>query len=120
MPTAVFGHGEQTGNTGPTVGDFLERLQAWSLEGKEPETTGRDGFPQYANDPLASIHQQLDTFLREIPSPGVFQKNNADTLPTGSVLLKQRAEDLALVVRAILVRVSFLTKDRIRPASGLD
>ena len=81
MPTAVPVSGEETGDTWPTVGGSLERLQTWSKQGKKPETTGRDGFPQYANDPLASIHQQLDTFLREIPSPGVFQKNNADTLP---------------------------------------
>ena len=48
MPTAVPVSGEETGDTWPTVGDSLERLQTWSKQGKKPETTGRDGFPQYA------------------------------------------------------------------------
>lgn len=87
---------------------------------KEPEATGRDGFPQYADDPLASIHQQLDAFLREIPSPGAFREISADTLPAGSALLKQSAEDMARTVRAILVRVRFLKKDQIQPSSDLD
>ncbi|HZQ46474.1 MAG TPA: DUF4132 domain-containing protein, partial [Verrucomicrobiae bacterium] len=113
--------GERDAQSGPGVAELLRQLNTWSQEGKEPEAIGSDGFPQYSGDPFAAIHRQLDDFLKEIPHPGKFWKKiNPGILPTGKALLQLCAEGKVRVLRAILVRVRFLTRDQPRPVTGLE
>jgi hypothetical protein len=106
---------------GPSVGVLLKRLQGWSQERKAPESVGKDGFPQYSEDPFAAIHQELDAYLGQIPKPGEFWSPvDPETLPAGAALLNLNPEGRAQTLRAILVRVLFLTRDRPRPVTSLD
>jgi hypothetical protein len=105
---------------GPGVAELLQQVLTWTQEGKQPEATGKDGFPLYSADPLASVHQQLDAFLGEIPTAGRFwDAVNPGTLPAGEAVLKLGAAEKALVLRAILIRVVFQVGDRARPATKL-
>ena len=111
--------GAHPGEEAPSVTDLVSQLQARTREGRKPEGTGSDGFPQYADDPFATIHQQLDAYLKEVRTIGGW-KINPDTLPAGSELLKRGTEEKANVLRAILVRVRFLTGDRTPPTNALE
>jgi len=114
----VSTQGAHPGEEAPSVSDLVSQLQARTREGGQPEGTGSDGFPQYADDPFATLHQELDAYLKEVRTIGGW-KINPDTLPAGSALLKLGTEGKANVLRAILVRVRFLTGNRTPPTNAL-
>lgn len=99
----------------PGVGAMLNQIGDWTKAGKKPESVGKDGFPQFSGDPLASIHKQLDTYLDQLPMPGQFWfGTDPEEIPVGAALLKLDEDAKADVLRAILVRVALVNKNKPR------
>lgn len=105
---------------GPGVTALLRQLKARLQEDNKPQAIGRDGFPLYADDPLASIHQQLDDFLKELPSLGAYWRVKPDTLPKGNAFLNLAPEQKVQVLRAIMVRARYAAGDGPKPASAAE
>jgi hypothetical protein len=119
-PGASSAAGEPAGHTGPSVTALLRQLKVWAQEGKNPQSTGRDGFPMYAEDPLAGLHEQLDEFLKEVPSFGAHWRIHPDKLPKDSEFLKLSTEDKVQALRAIMVRARYASGDGPAPASAAE
>jgi hypothetical protein len=106
---------------GASVDQALKLLQDLSKAGRKPVAMGKDEFPLYVEDPFAAIHQQLDAYLGEIPNTARFWKRlNPGELPAGKALLKLDPAGKAQVVRAILLRILFLSGSLLRPATAAD
>lgn len=107
---------EGVSQNGPSVGASLKQIGEWTKAGRKPETVGRDGFPQFSQDPLASIHGQLDAYLGQIPKPGQYWwPTDPQELPASAALLGLDSNAKADVLRAILVRVVSSGGDKPRP-----
>ncbi len=105
----------------PSVDQSLKLLQDLSRSGKKPVAMGKDEFPLYAEDPFAAIHQQLDAYLGQIPNTAwLWKRVNAGQLPAGNALLRLHPAGKAKVVRAILLRIIFLSGSLLCPTTAAD
>src|SRR5215471_2797872 len=93
-----------------TVWASLEQLWKWFKEGKAPQSTGRDGFPVYAEDPLSGIHNRLNDYLAEIRLGMYAWKANPKDSPAGVALLALPNEEKLLALRAIVLRMLFYNR----------
>jgi hypothetical protein len=93
--------------TAPGIAESFARVWEWSKQGKAPESTGRDGFPTFADDPLAGLHRRLNDYLQQIRITMESWKINPKKFPAGAALLALSPEDMAAVLRAIVVRMLF-------------
>src|SRR5436853_299743 len=100
--------------------ESLEQVQALAAKGTKPEALGLDGFPVFAEDPLAPFQRQLNKYLEEMPKEDLYNEYMCSPtwteLSTCKALLKYEPEQMAQVLRAILVRL--LYKQRAKRNKG--
>src|SRR5215472_6397324 len=90
----------------PGIADSINLVWEWSQQGKKPERIGRDGFPMYANDPLAATHKALDEYLIQNSNRGamgiIFNRIYPQDSEAGVAFLKLPDEKKVVVLRAIV------------------
>lgn len=85
-------------------------------DGDTPQSVGRDGFPVFAEDPLAGIHSKLNEYLQQIRPSQFSFRTDAKTFDAGKELIALPNEAKIAVLRAIAVRVLFHERqERERP-----
>jgi hypothetical protein len=88
------------------IAALMDRAWTRAMESQVPETVGRDGFPIYADDPLASAHLKLDEYLDQVANSRSFRVKARDH-PVGVSILASPEEEMLAAFRGIVVRVLF-------------
>src|SRR5262249_31079852 len=69
-----------------------------------------DGFPLYAEDPLASAHRKINHFLVQASERLTFWLLESNSLPAGKQLLAAAPDEKVQLFRAVLIRILFWTR----------
>jgi hypothetical protein len=112
--------GNAESSNGPGIAESFARVWEWSKQGKPPESTGRDGFPTFAEDPLIDIHRRLNDYLRQIQITRESWRINPKDFPAGVALLALSHEDMTAAMRAIIVRMLFHNRQEEERRRGRD
>jgi Domain of unknown function (DUF4132) len=107
----------------PGIADSIHLVWEWFKQGKKPDFIGHDGFPVYADDPLAATHNALNEYLTQNSHDsglGIFLRSlNPKDCPAGVSFLGHSDEKKVVAVRSIVVRVLFRKRQEAERTRGL-
>jgi hypothetical protein len=90
-----------------SIKERFAQLKGWVRGGRKPQSVGKDRFPVYAEDPLATHQEQLSSYLSQVSRQQLFTQIKPENWPTGRALLESAPEEKVQALRALMVRLMF-------------